>query len=199
MYAGHEVAVHTVTHPSLTDVSANIAAYEIINDRAKLEELTGELVRGFAYPYGTYNKEAEAVLRACGIEHARTVWSRHTFDLPEDFLEWHPTCHHRDMLELAPGFLNLRYNLGIFYVWGHSYEFGRDGNWDDMERFADMVAGKDDGWDVTNIELARYIKAFRALVTSADGHRVYNPTAVTVWIASPDGAIPVTPGAMVEI
>ena len=199
LYEGHEISCHAFTHPFLERIPRTEVMREVWQDRELLEKYAPYPVTGMSYPYGSSDSQVVEILRCCGIEYCRTTASTKKFSIPDELLLWHPTCHHRDMLELAPGFLNLHYNMGIFYVWGHSYEFGRDGNWDDMERFADMVAGKDDVWYVTNIELARYIKAFRALVTSADGRRVYNPTAVTVWILSGEGAIPVAPGATVGI
>ena len=200
LYEGHEISCHAFTHPFLERIPRTEVMREVWQDRELLEKYAPYPVTGMSYPYGTSDSAVVEILRNCGIEYCRTTVSTKNFKLPDELLLWNPTCHHRDMLELAPAFVApQRYNLNIFYVWGHSYEFGNTGNWDDMERFADMVAGKDDIWYVTNIELARYIKAFRALVTSADGHRAYNPSAVTVWIASPNGALPVAPGAVVEI
>lgn len=185
LYAGHEVAVHTATHPSLTDVTANIAAFEVINDRAKLEELTGELVRGSAYPYGTYSKDVEAVLSACGIEHARTVCSRHTFELPENFLEWHPTCHQEDpeLMKLAESFCTQQENKAtLFYVWGHSYEFAVHNNWEMIEEFFKYINGyKEEICMMTNIEIVDYVKAYKQLLRSTDGKLVYNPSATDIW------------------
>ena len=199
LYEGHEISCHAFTHPFLERIPRTEVMREVWQDRELLEKYSPYPVTGMSYPYGSSDSAVVEILRSCGIEYCRTTVSTKKFTIPDELLLWHPTCHHRDMLELAPTFLNLRYNMSIFYVWGHSYEFGNAGNWDDMERFADMVAGKDNVWYVTNIELARYIKAFRALVTSTDGRRVYNPSAVTVWIESPNGALPVAPGAIVEL
>ena len=138
LYRGHEVASHTVNHPSLTAIPSNMGAAEVIKDRKNLEELTGELVRGFAYPYGTYNDTVEEVLSACGIEYARTVVSTDSFELPQDFLEWHPTCHHDSpkLMELAEQFCDSRDGSAkLFYLWGHSYEFDQNDNWQVLEDF----------------------------------------------------------------
>lgn len=199
LYEGHEVSCHAFSHPFLERIPRSEVMREVWQDREILEKYVSYPVTGMSYPYGSSDSAVVEVLRNCGIEYCRTTVSTKKFSLPDELLLWHPTCHHRDMLELAPGFLNYRYAMGVFYVWGHSYEFGNAGNWDDMERFADMMAGKDDIWYATNIEIARYIKAFRALITSADGRRAYNPSAVTVWISTPNGAVPVAPGATVEV
>ena len=60
--------------------------------------------------YGAYNSQIEEILDACGIEYARTVESTGDFCLPEDFLAWHPTCHHEDerLMALAEKFCRER-------------------------------------------------------------------------------------------
>lgn len=40
----------------------------------------------------------------------------------------------------------------IFYVWGHSYEFDGDGNWDRIEKLCKMLSGRDDIFCCTNSE-----------------------------------------------
>lgn len=47
-----EIGGHTVTHPILSSVSDEQAAYEIAEGRARLEAITGSPVRVFAYPNG---------------------------------------------------------------------------------------------------------------------------------------------------
>ena len=108
LYRGHEIAVHTLTHPRLDCVSTAEAAREILLDRQNLEEITGGIVDGMAYPYGLYDTNGEPETAAlCGIRYARTTLSTHGFGLPKDFLRWNPTCHHADssFAELAGRFL----------------------------------------------------------------------------------------------
>ena len=86
LYKGHEVASHTMTHPSLTSISLNMGMAEILKDRLELEKLSGQEVTGFAYPFGVYNEIIEELLCECGISYARTVESTMDFDLPQEFL-----------------------------------------------------------------------------------------------------------------
>lgn len=185
LYAGHEVASHTLTHPSLTGLPSNMGAKEVLKDRSNLEILTGELIRGFAYPYGTYNEKVEEILSACGIEYARTVCSTGGFELPQDFLEWHPTCHHESpkLMELAERFCTEKARRPeVFYLWGHSYEFSQKDNWQVIEDFMKYVSDyKDCIWSATNIEIVDYVEAFRKLRRSTDGRIIYNPTGTTLW------------------
>lgn len=192
LYQGHEVASHGLTHPSLTGLPANMGAAQVLKDRKNLEELTGELVRGFAYPYGAYNEAAKDVLSACGIEYARTVNSTEAFDIPQDFLEWHPTCHHESekLMKLAEAFCQEKgFQAKLFYLWGHSYEFSQKDNWQVLEEFFSYISGyREEIWFATNIEIVDYVKAFRELKRSTDGKILYNPTGLTLWFKM-DGAV----------
>jgi len=185
-YYGFEVAVHGYTHPFLTLMPMDMVAREVAKDREELEKLTGYPVRGMAYPYGAYHRELIAQLKAMGIVYARTAASTGGFSLPEDFLAWHPTCHHNapDLMELCDRFLNKKnYNPHeVFYLWGHSYEFDADKNWDVIERFCDKMAGHEDIWYASNIGIYEYIEASRRLVSSCDGRILYNPSALDVWV-----------------
>lgn len=186
LYQGHEVASHTVTHPSLTGLPANLAAAEVLEDRSNLEELTGRPVRGFAYPFGTFNELVEEVLSACGIEYARTVNSTNDFTLPQEFLEWHPTCHHEamELMELARKFCEEDAGQAkVFYLWGHSYEFAQKDNWNLIEDFFNYINKfRDEIWMASNIEIFDYVKAFGQLRCSTDNRVLYNPTDIRLWI-----------------
>ncbi|MBQ2955608.1 MAG: polysaccharide deacetylase family protein [Clostridia bacterium] len=185
-YLGFEVAVHGYTHPFLTLMPKDMMAREVAKDREELEKLTGYPVRGMAYPYGAYNEQVIEQLRAMGIAYARTANSTGGFSLPKDFLAWHPTCHHNapDLMELCDRFLNKKnYNPHeVFYLWGHSYEFDADKNWDAIERFCDKMALHEDIWYATNIEIYDYIDASNRLISSCDGRILYNPSAIDVWV-----------------
>ena len=40
----------------------------------------------------------------------------------------------------------------LFYIWGHSYEFDVNRNWDRIERLCEMLAGHEDIFCGTNAE-----------------------------------------------
>lgn len=128
-------------------------------------------------------------LKCCGITYARTIQGTHAFDIPENFLIWNPTCHHDDkaLPELTEKFLNdtsLFPMLKLFYVWGHSYEFDQNDNWDQMERFLNRMSGHHDVWYASNGEIESYVSAYRQLIFSVDGRFVRNPTCRTVWVGA---------------
>lgn len=182
---GHEVAVHSYTHPFLEQVPHDAIAYEIIKDRENLEKTLGQIVKGMAYPMGTTSDEVVDVLRACGISYSRTTKQTEKFDIPTDWLRLPSTCHHNNprLMELAKKFVEDPVNRMplLFYVWGHSYEFDINNNWDKIETFCEYIGGKDDIWYATNIEIYEYIEAYGRLKTSADGKIVYNPTSTTLY------------------
>ena len=192
----HEIAVHTCTHPSLATIPQASAVSQIVNDRKALEKMFGRIVRGMAYPNGTWavdDKSVEAA-RCAGIVYARGTRATHKFDLPTgDFLRLEPTCHHNDaaIFELIDSFLAdpvKRFPL-MLYVWGHSYEFDDKNNWDHMEKVLSAVAGRDDVWYATNIEIFDYINAFNQLQFSVDMSMVHNPTAVDLCFENSKGEI----------
>lgn len=200
----HEVAIHSYTHPFLEQLPAGTAAWQIVKDRETLEEMYGTIIRGMAYPMGTYNDDVVATLRQCGVVYARTVKSTYAFTLPEDWLRWDPTCHHRDsrLQELCDKFLNLQIVRGaprLFYLWGHSYEFDDKDNWYVIENFCKQMGGHADIWYATNMEIYTYIEASRQIVASMDGSRIYNPTVTTLYLEAGSKNIILEPGQTVQL
>lgn len=181
----HEVALHGFLHPFLEQMSPARQVYEIMEDRRRLEGLFHTLVRGGAYPFGTFGEDTVRALALCGVAYCRTVASSHGFELPLDWLRLSPTCHHADpqLLPLSERFLAdpAAAKPLLFYVWGHSYEFAQENNWDVIERFCDRLAGQEAVYCATNLELCDYAAAFRALQSSCDGSLLHNPTATELW------------------
>lgn len=202
LYKGHEVSVHTKTHPFLDCIPVEAMVEEIIEDRKNLEALVGYPIKGMSYPYGVYNEKIIEMLPTLGIEYSRTVVSHHNFSTPENFLTWPATCHHSDnLMKLGQDFLDNQYGgkLKLMYVWGHSFEFDRQNNWELIENFCKMISGKEEIWYATNIEVMRYIKALKALEFSANGDIVYNPAAISVWINVNDKAVEIKGGETVKL
>lgn len=183
---GHEVAIHGHTHPYLEQLQSHHCTYEILENRRVLENVLGDIVRGCAYPFGTYSDEVVEILRQCGICYARTVEATHRFDVPTDWLRMPATCHHNDeeLFNLLDKFLDcdvVRKSM-LFYLWGHSYEFDTDNNWERIEEFCKKAGDRGDIWYATNIEIYDYVEAYNSLRVSVDGTRIYNPTRIDVWM-----------------
>ncbi len=183
-YLGHEVSCHGYTHPFLERLAPMELLHEILDDKKALEDACGYVVRGLSYPFGTYNAEVIDTLKKLGMNYARTVKSTRGFTLPDDFMIWDPTCHHNDgrLMELLESFKNSTRPMAMMYVWGHSYEFDNNDNWNVIEEFCEKAGGDSNVWYATNIEIYDYITAMRRAELSADRTMLYNPSAVSLWV-----------------
>lgn len=188
LYKGHEIAVHTFTHPHLQSLSSGGVALQIIKDRELLESITGRIVKGMAYPFGLPDPGIIDTVKACGINYARVVSGTYDFSLPKDFMKWNPTCHHSDekMDDLIEKFFEeddlerpWRNTPKVFYIWGHSYNF--QNNFDKLEDLCKKLAGKDTVWYATNGEIFEYINEYKRLDFSLKGEIVHNPTATDIY------------------
>lgn len=206
---GVEVAMHGYTHTHLEVQDTPRVLYEIMADKQSLEDLFGHPISGFAYPFGTYADHVVTALRTAGVRYARTVTSTGRFDMPQDWLRMPATCHHNDprLFELADRFLALADNearrdrvpLSLFYLWGHSYEFDDNDNWQVIEQFAAKMSGQADIWYATNGEICNYTRAIAALEITADGRHCYNPTVTPVCFYAGGQPYTALPGETITI
>ncbi len=212
---GHEMAVHAEFHAYLEQLPPILALREVLKDREEIEKATGIITRGMAYPFGTYNDDVVEVLKSAGIVYSRVVSVTEKFDIPSDWLRLAGTCHHNNpqLMEMAEKFINKHPDTNyyqkapwLFYVWGHSFEFDNNDNWNVIEEFAGVTGGKDDIWYATNIDIYEYYEAYNRLVFSCDGKMVKNPSAQEVWFLyenspfeKPHRLICVPPGGSVKI
>lgn len=218
--AGHEIAIHGKMHmaPGMSRPVDGIR--DALSCRLELEETFGRIVRGMAYPdSGIDNLQNEAnyenirrYLQDLGIVYARTAGGDpDQFRLPSDWFAWVPTAHHgKDcLMAYADEFLALdpdqeklycaqRYPR-LFYLWGHSFEFASNQQWDLLDEICQKLGGHEDIWYATNIEIYEYVQAYNALVFSADGNRVYNPTLQTVWFRTDAQMYSIAPGQTLQL
>lgn len=200
--AGHEIAVHGQMHMAPGLSRSVDCIQDMLNCRLELEKTYGRIVRGMAYPdSGITNMQNGAsypnirrYLQDLGIVYSRTLGADNDrFLLPDDWMAWMPTAHHRNpnVLKYAEAFLvaepdgeNVYYANRyprLFYLWGHSYEFNDHGEWELLDKLCQTLGGHEDVWYATNMEIYDYVHAYDSLIFSADGTRVYNPSLVTVW------------------
>jgi peptidoglycan/xylan/chitin deacetylase (PgdA/CDA1 family) len=202
LYKGHEVGIHAKTHPFLDSIPLEGIIEEIIDYRKFLEGMVGYPVKGMSYPYGVYNEDVIKILPSLGIEYSRTVNSTYNFNMPENFIVWNPTCHHKqNLLEITKRFLEIenKNQLQLLYVWGHSFEFERENNWDLIEEFCKMISKASSVWFATNIEIVRYVKALKMLEFSVERDVVYNPSAISVWLLVNGNVVEVSGGQIVTL
>ena len=197
----HEVALHTHNHPHLECLTSSAVVYQVMKDREKLEDMFEHPIRGMAYPYGTFNDSVVEALRACGVVYSRTTISTEKFDMPTDWLRLPATCHHKNpkLMELGEKFVEMKLSNGgqapkMFYLWGHSYEFEQNDNWELIDNFCAFISGREDIWYATNMEIFEYTEAYNRLVWSADSRMVYNPTCFTIWFTHAGNLFEIKPG-----
>jgi len=200
LYKGHEVSAHSANHPNLAAISKQEVVYEMVTDRKELERLVEYPVRGMAYPFGNTNDLVVETIATLGIEYARTVADTHHFEIPTDFLRWHPTIHQfgkaywepnqpaKDKMELDKfyaiinNFLTTK-PLSVLNIWGHSWEMGADQNkWNETEKCFSLLANNPSIHYTKQIDLVDYIKAFRNLKFSYDKTSVTNTSSIPVFL-----------------
>lgn len=184
-YEGQEIACHTLSHGWPARMPPQSIVKETWEDRAALEAVFGYPVRGMSYPCGSYDDATIAAMEACGIVYSRTTKDTGGFYLPESFMEWHATCHHRQALALCDSFLwslDSQWGHPLFYIWGHSHELQTEEQWAYMEQLLARLGGNEKIWYATNMEIYRYTMAQRRLEISVDETVFYNPSDIAVWV-----------------
>lgn len=214
-FRGHEIANHSLTHPTLTKISDEECRKEILEAKKILEENFGYEVRGFVAPGGAWNDRVLEIMQECGVCYNRISTSNFEFTLPENFLKWDPTHTghyflHDHGKQVISDFLTTETELACLYIYGHSYEFNimqcyNHDEWDDIpdrwgafeEDICKRVAFKDDTWYATNIEIYDYITAMRkATVTDSF---IDNPTDTELFFNVDGKVISVKPNTKYEI
>ena len=161
IYEGHEVAVHTLTHPNLTQCEDEEIVRQVETDRLNLSELVEYEVVGMAYPCGGVNNDdrvANIIKKNTGVKYSRTITTNNCFDLQENLYRFNPTAYHLDfekMMQLGREFVEFKpREPKVFYIWGHSYEmdYGAD-YWVKLEEFFKLISNKDDIFYGTNKEV----------------------------------------------
>ncbi|MBQ8374967.1 MAG: polysaccharide deacetylase family protein [Clostridia bacterium] len=159
LYAGHEVAVHTVTHPTLVGLPEEKIVWEVEEDRKTLEKLFGYPIVGMAYPNGPNDDRVAGIIRAhTPICYSRTVTSTYSFELQKDsLLRFNPTLHlsNESAEEVIDRFLALETDRPqLLYIWGHSYEMDNSPvSWGKFETICQKLSGKEDIFYGTNKEV----------------------------------------------
>lgn len=210
---GHEIAVHGAQHSAPGLLRPIDGIQEVLNCRLELENTFGRIIRGMAYP----DSGIRVFLNQASYENIRKylvdldiVYSRtlgkdnNRFELPADWYQWMPTAHHDnpDILEWTREFTEMDVDSfyvaarspRLFYVWGHSFEFDRNDNWQRLTDICESLAGREDIWYATNMEIYEYVTAYHSLIFSVDNTRVYNPTLKKIWFDMDGTLYSIQPG-----
>lgn len=161
VYEGHELAVHTLTHPSLISCSDEEVLRQVEEDRKNIEALAGYDIVGMAYPGGSHlvdGRVERIVEEKTGVRYARGTRCSGSFDMPRNLYHLEPTVYHMrldEMMDLGRSFVEMEpEEPKLLYIWGHSYEMDYHSlQWHRLEEFFKLVSGRDDIFYGTNKEV----------------------------------------------
>ncbi|MBE6678267.1 MAG: polysaccharide deacetylase [Ruminococcaceae bacterium] len=161
IYEGHEIAVHTLTHPNLTALDDLEIIRQVEEDRLNLSELAGYEVTGMAYPCGGVNNDervAHIIKENTGVKYSRTIKSTESFAVQDNLYRFDPTVFHLNfdkMMELGRRFVETPADKPqLFYIWGHSYELDFESDYRTrLEEFFKLISNRDDIFYGTNKEV----------------------------------------------
>lgn len=161
IYEGHEVAVHTLTHPILTKQNESEIIRQVEQDRLALSALVDYEVVGMAYPGGGVNHNetvARIIAEHTGVRYARTTLCTDSFDPQTDLYRFQPNVHilnFERLMDLGCQFIALETKVPqIFYIWGHAYEMDCQSDyWVKLEEFFRLISNKNDIFYGTNREV----------------------------------------------
>ena len=160
LYAGHEVASHTLTHPDITTLSDEELIKQVQEDVDNLSKICGYEVTGMAYPGGKYDQRTLRLIKEkTTIQYARsTQFTKNYNNVQRDNLcEYHPTIYYidSDFESLVESFLASKsLTPQLLYIFGHSYEM--DSNlisWEKFEGICKKLSGQSDIFYGTNREV----------------------------------------------
>lgn len=161
VYNGHEVAVHTLSHPNLTTLLDKDVIFQVEQDRKILSDLCGYEVVGMAYPCGGVNNDdrvAKLIKENTGVKYCRTITS--TFDyLPQENLHrFNPSAYfvRDDAFALADKFFaDQSEGDKVLYLWAHTYEFDyiKNMDWQKFEELCKYLSNKPSVFYGTNKEV----------------------------------------------
>lgn len=138
VYDGFEICSHSMTHPCLTEVSADQLAWEVGASRDILEGIFKKTVLGFCYPFNAHGETVKAALRSAGYLWARGGQHDEGIYPPRDPLEFNFSCHFLSS-DFWPMFNDAKGRNAVFSFWGHSCEIKNEHMWHDFEEMIGKI------------------------------------------------------------
>lgn len=209
LYKNHEVASHGYLHRTMTLLKDRSLNEEIALNQDELSKILGNPPPGFAYPYGRFTSTKAPIrvyeaLAKNNLVYARTCKMAGNFDLPQDFLQWHPYCHHNRAKGVAKKFLDYKAEkMSVLIIWGHSYEFAanakrkRAENWKLIDNLCKELAHKPEIWYATMGDIALYVNATRKL--TIDKNEIKNNSDLPVYLICNGKKLTVAPGKSIRL
>lgn len=160
IYEGHEVAVHTITHPGLQEKTDEEIIRQVEIDRAELSSLVGYEVKGMAYPCCAPDERVVRVVKEnTGVKYSRGTNVTYNYTPSDEMFDYRGTLYHHEdwdkLFEIGEEFLKFEGKTPqIMYIWGHSYEFDiYPERWQQFEGFCEMMSKRNDIFYGTNIQV----------------------------------------------
>ena len=199
LYAGHEVASHTLHHPYMHGLSKEGVMWELSQDKRNLEALFGEEIKGFAVPFDHYSDLIEECVKECGFTYGRISEMSDSFRPQSDYYRWKATVFHCEecLEELTWQFVETEEELALFQIVGHSYDLDTENMWDRVENIFRIISEQDDVLPMTMIEIVEYLKAMeRAEITE---EYIRNHSEIPLWFEINDKVCQVNPKRCLDI
>lgn len=181
LYAGHELASHSLTHPYMQGMDDGALMWEMGEDKKRLQQLFKTEIAGFALPFDYYDAHIADCARRCGFEYSRCSQERYSYAPPEDYYWWAAGTYHVNpgFLPFVEGFFRTEEELALCQIVGHSYDLDVLDMWGTMDTVLRRVAGDGSIAPMTNIELVRYLKAMES-ADVWDGY-IRNNSGLELW------------------
>ncbi|MFO8061328.1 MAG: polysaccharide deacetylase family protein [bacterium] len=122
--AGFDIVSHSMTHPDLRKLPAAELMREVSDSKKILEDLTGQKIDYFIYPYGLYNKRVKHAVKKAGYKAAFTSYN-------EDNAVFDRFAIGRNTMYIIDSVIDLKIilNRSPLFCYGHEEAKGRIINW----------------------------------------------------------------------
>jgi hypothetical protein len=199
LYAGHEIASHSFSHPYFDEMSEPDILKELAADKFFLERLTGGEIAGYATPFLYYSPLMVNCVKFCGFAYARISEESNDYSIPGDFYHWRGSKFHwdADLEAFVDGFLETKQELALCQIVGHSYDLDVLHLWDAMERICNKVSRAGDVWPATHLEIVRYLRAMEQIYT--EDHILRNDSCKKLWFRQDNTILCLTPGEEISL
>ena len=199
VYAGHEIASHSYSHPYFDNATETEILKELSSDKFFLERLTGGEVAGYATPFYYYSDLMADCVRHCGFAYARISEETNDYSIPEDFYRWKGSKFHwdTDLMDFVRGFLETDRELALCQLVGHSYDLDVLNLWETMERICRWVSESGEVWAATHLDMVRYLKNMNLARISDRG--IYNESCAELWFEVDGNVIKLLPGEVFDL
>ena len=199
VYAGHEIASHSYSHPYFDNAAETEILKELGSDKFFLEKLLGREVAGYATPFYYYSDLMAQCVRHCSFEYARISEESNDYSVPEDFYRWRGSKFHwdSDLEEFVTGFLETDQELALCQLVGHSYDLDVMDLWDRTESVFCRIASAGDIWAATHIDLVQYLRAMECARIS--DREIVNESDLPLWFCVDGKTVSIQPGCKMTI